>query len=63
LEPEKEDSKNGGLFFYLNAVKKERGIGCAQGDVLTFLDAHCECTQGWLEPLLGNKANPQLTMQ
>jgi polypeptide N-acetylgalactosaminyltransferase len=36
-----------------------RGANVASGDVLTFLDSHCEATPGWVEPLLARIAEDE----
>ncbi|KAK2836410.1 hypothetical protein Q7C36_014279 [Tachysurus vachellii] len=38
------------------------GATYATGDVLTFLDCHCECVPGWIEPLLERIAEKQNTV-
>ncbi|XP_016837567.1 putative polypeptide N-acetylgalactosaminyltransferase 9 isoform X1 [Nasonia vitripennis] len=38
------------------------GAAMAKAPVLTYLDSHCECTEGWLEPLLDRIARNQTTV-
>lgn len=38
------------------------GAAVAKAPVLTYLDSHCECTEGWLEPLLDRIAQNQTTV-
>jgi polypeptide N-acetylgalactosaminyltransferase len=38
------------------------GAAMAKAPVLTYLDSHCECTDGWLEPLLDRIARNQSTV-